>query len=219
MNKFIILTSIATLGAAMGFMQAMHEDHMAMPSQADQAEVGVEQVAPELLPGTAVAPEEIQMPMPDTAVTAKVPKAKTSCKAFAQALKGLPLAAKETGGVCVVAKPRPVSVTMKDVPTKSPLISAALFSSERGADKYLNLGETAGTQKEITVLRDELVKRGIEITAIHTHWLDTQIEGKSAVLMYMHWADDTMTPLKFAKATNDAWEIAFASDRQKMQSP
>jgi hypothetical protein len=229
MNKFNILTGIATLSIVLGYIQAMQMDHMAMPSQTDQAQVMVEQApTDEFLTGaeTGVAPEEIQMsmqdmpmtqmaPMPAAETPARTPRGKTSCKAFAQVLKGMALDTKETGGVCVVAKPRPVSVVMKDVPTKSPLISAALFSSEKGADKYLNLGETAGTQEEITILRDELTKRGIEITAIHTHWLDTQIEGKPAVLMYMHWADDKMVPLEFAKATNDAWEIAFKADQQK----
>ncbi|KRI40802.1 hypothetical protein APC20_08260, partial [Acinetobacter baumannii] len=76
-------------------------------------------------------------------------------------------------GVCTVTRIRKINVTIQGRRSRSPLTLAALFSFESRdrEGRALNLGETVILQEEINPFITELRKRGIEVTALHNHWL------------------------------------------------
>nr|WP_242691327.1 DUF1259 domain-containing protein [Cytobacillus praedii] len=67
--------------------------------------------------------------------------------------------------------------------TRSPLSLPFALSFENNKNgRTLNLGETVIRQNEINPFLSALRRRGITVTAVHTHWLFDKPS-----LMYMHW--------------------------------
>lgn len=101
--------------------------------------------------------------------------------------------------VCVVMMPRPIKTTILGLNTQSPLVNCAMFSTEMDANgQFINLGEGGFLDSEVIPLQAELTKAGIITTAIHTHWLDTTVNGKPTTIMYYHWMKKG-DPIQFAK--------------------
>jgi hypothetical protein len=94
-----------------------------------------------------------------------------SCEEFARILGATILESQD--GLCAVTRTRNLNIEIAGRPTKSPLVLAALFSFEdmdaRG--RTLNLGETVILPEEINPFISALRQQGIEVTALHNHWL------------------------------------------------
>lgn len=123
------------------------------------------------------------------------------CQEFARILGGT---AEVVNGVCTVTRIRSnFSPLIQGRRTRSALAIAALFSFEdldrRG--NALNLGETVILQEEANPFISALRARGIEVTALHNHWLLTD-----PVLMFIHWKS-IEPPLSFAKKTAEAFRV------------
>lgn len=106
-------------------------------------------------------------------------------------------------GVCTVTRMRDIDVEIKGRPTHSPLVLNALFSFESPDKKgrTLNLGETVILQKEINPFITALRAQGIEVTALHNHWL-----FDNPRLFYIHFLS-VEEPLTFAKKVAKAFTI------------
>jgi hypothetical protein len=86
---------------------------------------------------------------------------------------------------------------------KSPLINGVSFTSEKQGCSFLNLGEISLHQSEVNPLIRELVKRKIDITALHNHWLLTK-----PVIMYLH-ITSTDEPTVFANKIHEAFKCTI----------
>lgn len=123
------------------------------------------------------------------------------CQDFARILGGT---AEVVNGVCTVTRIRSnLKPLIQGRRTRSALAIAALFSFEdldsRG--NALNLGETVILQEEANPFISALRARGIEVTALHNHWLLTD-----PVLMFIHWKS-IEPPLSFARKTAEAFRV------------
>ncbi|KHF36652.1 hypothetical protein CM49_00957 [Paenibacillus sp. P1XP2] len=123
------------------------------------------------------------------------------CSKFASILGGT---AEVANGVCTVTRVRSnLQPLIQGRRTKSVLAIAAFFSFEdldsRG--NALNLGETVILQEEINPFVSALRQRGIEVTAIHNHWLLT-----NPVLMFIHFKS-IEPPLVFAQKSAEAFRV------------
>jgi len=125
----------------------------------------------------------------------------TLCQRFAQILGGTPQVA---NGVCTITRVRSnLRPLIQNRRTRSVLAIAALFSFEdldsRG--NALNLGETVILQEEINPFISALRSQGLEVTALHNHWLFDDPR-----LMYIHWKS-VEPPLEFAAKTARALRV------------
>lgn len=94
--------------------------------------------------------------------------------------------------VCVVMRLRDdINPTILGLRTRSPLALPFALSFENNG---LNLGESVVLQKEINPFMSALRRRGFIVTAVHNHWLFDKPR-----LMYMHWENDDMDPVEFAR--------------------
>ncbi|MCI1695591.1 DUF1259 domain-containing protein [Aneurinibacillus aneurinilyticus] len=122
------------------------------------------------------------------------------CRRFARILGGT---AEIVNGVCTVTRIRKINVTIQGRRSRSPLTLAALFSFESrdSRGRALNLGETVILQREINPFITELRKRGIEVTALHNHWLfdDPRI-------MYIHF-QSIENSIVFARKVAEAFKV------------
>ncbi len=123
------------------------------------------------------------------------------CEKFADILDSVVLPSPE--GVCVVTRQRNISATIKGRPTVSPLAINALFSFEDldRSGTALNLGETVILEDEINPFITALRAFGLEVTALHNHWLFDDPR-----LFYIHWLS-VDNPLEFAKKTAAAFNF------------
>ncbi|CAH0121948.1 hypothetical protein PAE9249_04483 [Paenibacillus sp. CECT 9249] len=123
------------------------------------------------------------------------------CLQFANILGG---SAEVVNGVCTVTRIRNnLQPLIQGRRTRSALAIAALFSFE-DLDRHgnaLNLGETVILQEEVNPFISALRARGLEVTALHNHWLFTK-----PVLMFIHWKS-VEPPLLFAKKTAEAFRV------------
>ncbi|AFS78364.1 hypothetical protein DUF1259 [Gottschalkia acidurici 9a] len=131
------------------------------------------------------------------------------CRRFARILESEILTS--TDGLCAVTRMRNIKATIEGIRTESPLVLNALFSFESMdcKGKTLNLGETVILQEEINPFISELRREGIEVTALHNHWLFDKPR-----LFYIHFfsIDD---PIDFANKVARAFEILEDCDRRK----
>jgi len=123
------------------------------------------------------------------------------CTRFADILGGT---SEVANGVCTVTRVRSnLQPLIQGKRTRSVLAIAAFFSFEdldsRG--NALNLGETVILQEEINPFITALRQRGIEVTAVHNHWLLTR-----PVLMFIHFKS-IEPPLVFAQKTAEAFRV------------
>jgi hypothetical protein len=105
--------------------------------------------------------------------------------------------------LCVVTRVRDISPTILGIPTRSPLVINALFSFEliEGGDEALNLGETVILQEEINPFISILRALGLQVTALHNHWL-----FDNPRLFYIHW-QSVEDPIVFAQKVAVAFEL------------
>ncbi|MFT9847782.1 DUF1259 domain-containing protein [Aneurinibacillus sp. REN35] len=122
------------------------------------------------------------------------------CRRFARILGGQ---AAVVNGVCTVTRLRNLNVTIQGRRSRSPLTLAALFSFESvdSSGRALNLGETVILQQEIQPFITELRKRGIEVTALHNHWL-----FDNPRIMYIHFKS-VENPIVFARKVAAAFQV------------
>ncbi len=108
-----------------------------------------------------------------------------------------------TDDLCVVTFNRNIKAEIDGRRTRSPLALAALFSFESMDNKgrTLNLGETVILQKEINPFISALRERGIEVTALHNHWLFDRPR-----LFYIHFFS-IEDPIAFARKVSEALQI------------
>ncbi|MBW5448576.1 DUF1259 domain-containing protein [Cohnella sp. CFH 77786] len=123
------------------------------------------------------------------------------CRQFAAILGGT---AEVVNGVCTVTRIRNnLRPLIQGRRTRSALALAALFSFEdldrRG--NALNLGETVILQEEINPFISVLRAQGIEVTALHNHWL-----FDNPRLMYIHFKS-VEPPLTFARKVANAFRV------------
>lgn len=107
------------------------------------------------------------------------------------------------GPVCFVSRTTKLTASILGRRTTSPLIRYQLFSFESldNSGRALCLGETALHQNQVNQLLSNLRKNGLEVTAVHNHWL-----FEKPRLMYIHWqAIDN--PIAFARKVKRS--IAF----------
>lgn len=123
----------------------------------------------------------------------------TLCERFAAILESVILPAP----VCTVTRTRNISVTILGRPTISPLVINALFSFESpdAQGNTLNLGETVILQEEINPFILILRLLGIQVTALHNHWL-----FEDPRLFYIHFLS-IENPLVFARKVAFAFRI------------
>jgi hypothetical protein len=123
------------------------------------------------------------------------------CRRFARILNASILTS--TDDLCVVTFNRRIEAEIDGRRTRSPLALAALFSFEsmdkRG--RTLNLGETVILQREINPFISALRERGIEVTALHNHWLFDRPR-----LFYIHFFS-IEDPITFARKVSEALRI------------
>jgi hypothetical protein len=123
------------------------------------------------------------------------------CRTFAGILGG---SAQVVNGVCTVTRLRNnLRPIIQGRRTNSALALAALFSFE-DLDRQgnaLNLGETVILQEEINPFISQLRMRGIEVTALHNHWL-----FDNPRLMYIHFKS-VEPPLIFAEKVAAAFRV------------
>jgi hypothetical protein len=124
-----------------------------------------------------------------------------TCKRFAEILGGVVTSSSDD--LCVVQRLRNLRPTILGVPTRSPLVIAALFSFEPidRDKKALNLGETVILQEEINPFIDVLRENDIIVTAVHNHWL-----FDNPRLFYIHF-ESIDKPLAFAEKVAEAFEV------------
>ncbi|MBU5674927.1 DUF1259 domain-containing protein [Alkaliphilus sp. MSJ-5] len=93
------------------------------------------------------------------------------CQQFADILESQILVSQ--GDLCAVTRARNLRPEIAGRPTRSPLVINALFSFESpdAQGNTLNLGETVILQEEINPFISALRALGIEVTALHNHWL------------------------------------------------
>ena len=123
------------------------------------------------------------------------------CRTFASTLGGT---AEVVNGVCTVTRIRSnLKPLIQGRKTNSALALAALFSFESfdSRGNALNLGETVILQEEINPFISELRNRGIEVTAVHNHWL-----FDNPRLMYIHFKS-VEPPLTFANKVAAAFKV------------
>ena len=123
------------------------------------------------------------------------------CRTFASTLGGT---AEVVNGVCTVTRIRSnLKPLIQGRRTNSALSLAALFSFESfdSRGNALNLGETVILQEEINPFISELRSRGIEVTALHNHWL-----FDNPRLMYIHFKS-IEPPLTFANKVAAAFKV------------
>lgn len=127
------------------------------------------------------------------------PNQMNTCQAFAQILGGIIL----PGDVCTVTRMRNITAEIAGRPTLSPLALNALFSFESpdAQGNTLNLGETVILQEEINLFITVLRALGIQVTALHNHWLFEEPR-----LMYIHFFS-IENPLTFARKVALAFSI------------
>ena len=123
------------------------------------------------------------------------------CEQFARILGGT---AEVANGVCTVTRIRNnLRPLIQNRRTQSILAIAAFFSFEdldsRG--NALNLGETVILQEEINPFISALRAQGIEVTALHNHWL-----FDSPRLMFIHFKS-VEPPLRFAVKAAAAFRV------------
>lgn len=124
-----------------------------------------------------------------------------NCESFADILQGTILAS--DNNLCVVMRMRDINATIAGRTTVSPLSLAAMFSFE-SADQQgntLNLGETVILPDEINPFISALRAQGIEVTALHNHWLFDHPR-----LMYIHFLS-IENPLRFAEKVARAFKV------------
>ncbi|MBU5438354.1 DUF1259 domain-containing protein [Tissierella sp. MSJ-40] len=123
------------------------------------------------------------------------------CQRFARILNASILTS--TDDLCVVTFDRRIEAEIDGRRTRSPLVLAALFSFEsmdkRG--RTLNLGETVILEKEINPFISALRERGIEVTALHNHWLFDRPR-----LFYIHFFS-IEDPITFARKVSEALRV------------
>ncbi|RFU67496.1 DUF1259 domain-containing protein [Peribacillus saganii] len=101
--------------------------------------------------------------------------------------------------VCVVQRLPDIDATILGRRTQSPLALPFALSFEDNINRQtLNLGETVIRQREINPFMSALRRRGIEVTAVHNHWLFDRPR-----LMYMHW-ENVGDPFEFARNSIEA---------------
>ena len=107
------------------------------------------------------------------------------------------------GPVCFVSRNTKLTASILRRRTTSPLIRYQLFSFESldSSGRALCLGETALHQNQVNRLLSNLRNNGIEVTAVHNHWL-----FENPRLMYIHW-QSIDNPIAFARKTKRS--IAF----------
>ncbi|WP_276354368.1 DUF1259 domain-containing protein [Cohnella caldifontis] len=123
------------------------------------------------------------------------------CQQFARILGGT---AEVANGVCTVTRLRDnLRPLIEGRRTNSILALAAFFSFEdldnRG--NALNLGETVILQEEINPFISALRAQGIEVTALHNHWLFDDPR-----LMFIHFKS-VEPPLSFAVKAANAFRV------------
>jgi uncharacterized membrane protein YgcG len=125
----------------------------------------------------------------------------TLCNMFGGILGGT---ADVVNGVCTVTRLRNnLRPLIQGRRTNSALALAALFSFEDldSQGNALNLGETVILQDEINPFISQLRMRGIEVTALHNHWL-----FDNPRLMYIHFKS-VEPPLVFAQKVAAAFSV------------
>jgi len=130
-----------------------------------------------------------------------MPMPSALCEQFARILGGT---AEVVNGVCTVTRIRNnLRPLIQNRRTQSILAIAAFFSFEdldrRG--NALNLGETVILQEEINPFISALRAQGIEVTALHNHWL-----FDSPRLMFIHFKS-VEPPLAFAMKAAAAFRV------------
>jgi hypothetical protein len=123
------------------------------------------------------------------------------CQQFARILGGT---AEVVNGVCTVTRLRNnLRPLIQNRPTRSALALAALFSFEDldSSGNALNLGETVILQEEINPFITALRSQGIEVTALHNHWL-----FDNPRLMHIHFKS-VEPPLSFAAKVAAAFSV------------
>lgn len=107
------------------------------------------------------------------------------------------------GPVCFVTRNRRVNAAIMGRRTTSPLVRYQLFSFESldKSGRALCLGETALFQNQVNRLLTNLRKNGVNVTAVHNHWLN-----ENPRLMYIHW-ESIDNPISFARKVKRS--IAF----------
>lgn len=123
------------------------------------------------------------------------------CRRFANILNASILSS--TDELCVVTFNRNIDAEILGRPTESPLALAALFSFESmdNMGRTLNLGETVILQEEINPFISALRERGIEVTALHNHWLFDRPR-----LFYIHFFS-IEDPINFARKVSEALKV------------
>jgi hypothetical protein len=123
------------------------------------------------------------------------------CQQFANILNASILTSEED--LCAVTFNRNIEAEIAGRPTRSPLALAALFSFESmdNRGRTLNLGETVILQREINPFITALRERGIEVTALHNHWLFDRTR-----LFYIHFFS-IEDPITFARKVAEALRI------------
>lgn len=137
----------------------------------------------------------------------------TLCRQFANILGGT---AEVVNGVCTVTRIRSnLRPLIEGRRTNSALALAALFSFEnldrRG--NALNLGETVILQEEINPFISALRVQGIEVTALHNHWL-----FDNPRLMFIHFKS-IEPPLVFAAKVAGAFRVLTTQTVSPTVSP
>jgi len=107
------------------------------------------------------------------------------------------------GPVCFVTRNRRFNASILGRRTTSPLVRYQLFSFESldSSGRALCLGETALFQNQANQLLTNLRRNGIQVTALHNHWL-----FENPRLMYIHW-QSIDNPIDFARKVKRS--IAF----------
>jgi len=125
----------------------------------------------------------------------------TLCELFANILNSSVLISQED--LCVATRTRDIAVTIKGRVSRSPLVLPAFFSFESmdAEGNTLNLGETVILEDEINPFMSALRALGIEVTALHNHWLFEEPR-----LFYMHFLS-VEDPIIFASKVAVAFQL------------
>lgn len=117
------------------------------------------------------------------------------CQQCAFILKGK---GSEDNGYCSISIPRTFSATIQGRPARAPIRAGVTFESFDAQGNALNLGEIVLKQEEIQPFIHVLLNYGIQISAIHNHWI-----YDDPTLFYVHF-QSVEPPLAFCTKMAEA---------------
>ncbi|MBB6671647.1 DUF1259 domain-containing protein [Cohnella nanjingensis] len=120
------------------------------------------------------------------------------CRQFGQLLRGK---SRLTRGVCSVSLNRGFPVLVQGRPSVSVASAEAQFESLGPDGRALNLSEIALLPEEVPAFTQSVSRQGLNVTALHNHWLYTEPE-----LLYIH-LQSVEPPLHFAQKLANAFTV------------